>query len=100
MLFGVVLHTERADADFARVDGGYWVGSADFKSFPHDPPQSDDGILVAKKVAQRITAFAQDHDSCFHVVMTSPLKRCVQTALEIRFALGQGWEVSCSIQTL
>jgi broad specificity phosphatase PhoE len=90
MLCGVVRHTERADAGFVSTDGSFWTNSPDQRVWPHDPPLSDDGVEHGHKVAQDIAKFAEEHGSRFHVVITSPYKRCIQTALTITSALGEG----------
>eukprot|EP00928_Gymnodinium_smaydae_P087479 TRINITY_DN7173_c0_g1_i1.p1 TRINITY_DN7173_c0_g1~~TRINITY_DN7173_c0_g1_i1.p1 ORF type:complete len:449 (-),score=54.87 TRINITY_DN7173_c0_g1_i1:54-1400(-) len=87
-MFGIVRHAERADSIYGFLDGGRWTQTEDYARWPQDPPLSDEGVSNAHEVAADILAYAQKHDSQFHVIVSSPYCRCLQTALAIREALG------------
>jgi broad specificity phosphatase PhoE len=93
MLCGVVRHTDRADCNFSVVDDEFWSNCVDSQAWPLDPPLSDDGVKAAQELGDRIAMFANDHGSGFHVVITSPYKRCIQTALEITKKLGDSTSI-------
>eukprot|EP00930_Biecheleria_cincta_P040784 TRINITY_DN27933_c0_g1_i1.p1 TRINITY_DN27933_c0_g1~~TRINITY_DN27933_c0_g1_i1.p1 ORF type:complete len:555 (-),score=74.72 TRINITY_DN27933_c0_g1_i1:236-1900(-) len=87
-LFGVVRHAERADDIFAFHNGQRWTGSKDGRTWPLDPPLSDSGHDQAQVLATDIQNFAAQRGSEFHVVISSPYLRCVQTAAHICKQLG------------
>mmetsp|Transcript_55033 Transcript_55033/g.98107 ORF Transcript_55033/g.98107 Transcript_55033/m.98107 type:complete len:638 (+) Transcript_55033:81-1994(+) len=89
-LFAVVRHTERADGLFAFHHGGRWSDTEDCARWPLDPPLSDAGEGQADGLGSQIQDFANRKKSEFHVVVTSPYLRCVQTAVRICKALGPG----------
>jgi len=69
----VVRHGERLDS----ADPGRWYGSEDGKSYPSDPPLSTLGRRQATQLGKELASLQ------FHVVISSPLIRCVATAVEI-----------------
>jgi broad specificity phosphatase PhoE len=85
---GVLRHSERSDAPFAVVNGEYWHSSDDMKSWPLDPPLSDEGMVNAKKMGQHVLVAVQECSTEVHVVVSSPFLRCIQTAIEVCCALG------------
>eukprot|EP00929_Paragymnodinium_shiwhaense_P017945 TRINITY_DN12784_c0_g1_i1.p1 TRINITY_DN12784_c0_g1~~TRINITY_DN12784_c0_g1_i1.p1 ORF type:complete len:1260 (+),score=230.98 TRINITY_DN12784_c0_g1_i1:148-3927(+) len=87
-LFAVVRHAERADGAFAFFRGGRWTQSEDFENWPLDPPLSDNGLEGAGDIGAELQSFAEDTGSKFHVVVSSPYARCLQTAVEICMHLG------------
>ncbi|CAJ1330837.1 unnamed protein product [Effrenium voratum] len=89
-LFGVVRHAERADGVFAIWEGTRWCSSDDGRRFPLDPPLSDAGLDQADGMGRRISSFAEQKGTSFHVVVCSPYARCVQTAVKICKQLGPG----------
>ncbi|CAJ1373293.1 unnamed protein product [Effrenium voratum] len=88
-LFGVVRHAERADGVFAIWEGTRWCSSDDGRRFPLDPPLSDAGLDQADGMGRRISSFAEQKGTSFHVVVCSPYARCVQTAVKICKQLGR-----------
>lgn len=86
-LCAVVRHGERADAIFSDKDG-YWIGTQDFQDFPVDPPLSQHGLVQARETGEYLAGLAADDGEAFHIVVSSPYKRCVQTAVEICKKLG------------
>jgi len=89
-IFGVVRHTERADAPWARLGGDWWFKSEDFEAWPMDPPLSDSGIEAAEGIGAKFCELAQEQGCSVHVVVSSPYFRCVQTAVEICRKIGSG----------
>lgn len=87
-LFGVVRHAERADDIFAFHKGKRWSDSQDGRMWPLDPPLSDTGLDKAEDLARDIQEFAAHRGSEFHVVISSPYFRCVQTAALVCKRLG------------
>eukprot|EP00929_Paragymnodinium_shiwhaense_P065606 TRINITY_DN32867_c0_g1_i2.p1 TRINITY_DN32867_c0_g1~~TRINITY_DN32867_c0_g1_i2.p1 ORF type:complete len:495 (+),score=82.62 TRINITY_DN32867_c0_g1_i2:56-1540(+) len=87
-LFAVVRHCERADDVAGLYEGGRWTQTEDFLEWPLDPPLSDGGFESARTVGEKCQMLANDHGSRFHVVVTSPYCRCVQTAVEICATMG------------
>lgn len=87
-LFGVVRHAERADDIFAFYKGQRWTDSQDGRTWPLDPPLSDTGLDQAENLARDIHDFAASRGSEFHVVISSPYLRCVQTAAILCKKLG------------
>eukprot|EP00747_Dinoflagellata_sp_TGD_P159638 gnl/TRDRNA2_/TRDRNA2_177908_c1_seq2.p1 gnl/TRDRNA2_/TRDRNA2_177908_c1~~gnl/TRDRNA2_/TRDRNA2_177908_c1_seq2.p1 ORF type:complete len:317 (+),score=39.83 gnl/TRDRNA2_/TRDRNA2_177908_c1_seq2:55-1005(+) len=81
-LFAVVRHTMRADATVE------WAESEDARLWPLDVPLSDAGKMEAGDLGDKLRDFADDSNTSFHVVVTSPYFRCVQTAAEICKRLG------------
>jgi len=88
-LFGIVRHTERADDLGATVNGDAWVLSADFQSWSMDPPLSDNGIAHASQIGQQLASLAEEAMTQIDVVISSPYRRCVQTAVELCRCLGR-----------
>eukprot|EP00746_Dinoflagellata_sp_MGD_P016339 gnl/MRDRNA2_/MRDRNA2_136834_c0_seq1.p1 gnl/MRDRNA2_/MRDRNA2_136834_c0~~gnl/MRDRNA2_/MRDRNA2_136834_c0_seq1.p1 ORF type:complete len:617 (+),score=116.61 gnl/MRDRNA2_/MRDRNA2_136834_c0_seq1:157-2007(+) len=84
-LCAVVRHGERADTVFEKNG---WCHSEDFKLHPNDPPLTTAGKKQAKRVGEILHRRMSDGTS-FHIVVTSPYLRCVQTAIEICCALGR-----------
>lgn len=88
-VFGVVRHCERADGMMTLVDGKSWTSSADFRAYPFDPPLSDAGVAGAQKVGGRVRAFVEGMGRTDkYLVVSSPFRRCVQTAAAIAAQLG------------
>lgn len=87
-LFGVVRHAERADGLYAFYEGERWTSTEDFRRWPLDPPLSDAGHVQAEELGDQIKEFASLKGGNFHVVVTSPYLRCVQTAINICQQLG------------
>lgn len=82
--FAVVRHCERADKFMALVDGKPWTETADFMSYPFDPPLSDAGLKGAQVVASRLRDFVDNgKTSNKHLVICSPYWRCVQTGATV-----------------
>lgn len=86
-LCAVVRHGERADSVFGESGCG-WIGTQDFQDFPVDPPLSQHGLVQARQVGEYLAGLAAEDGETFHVVVSSPYKRCVQTAVEICKTLG------------
>jgi len=96
--FAVVRHSERADGAFAYINGQRWAHTADSKTWPVDPPLSEEGHTAAKDIAMKIKEFAATANSTLKtVVVTSPYCRCVQTAAPIAQALRARMLVDCQI---
>lgn len=87
-IFGVVRHAERADGVYSFFEGGRWTATEDFSQWPLDPPLSDAGHTQADGLGDHIKAFAAGKGSEFHVVISSPYLRCIQTAARICKRLG------------
>eukprot|EP00928_Gymnodinium_smaydae_P025081 TRINITY_DN20099_c0_g1_i1.p1 TRINITY_DN20099_c0_g1~~TRINITY_DN20099_c0_g1_i1.p1 ORF type:complete len:502 (-),score=81.11 TRINITY_DN20099_c0_g1_i1:80-1585(-) len=87
-LFAVVRHAERADVLGASVAGEPWALSDDGRTWPLDPPLSDAGVQAASELGTLLRDVSQDFGTSFHVVVTSPYFRCLQTAVNICHALG------------
>eukprot|EP00747_Dinoflagellata_sp_TGD_P116529 gnl/TRDRNA2_/TRDRNA2_172401_c0_seq4.p1 gnl/TRDRNA2_/TRDRNA2_172401_c0~~gnl/TRDRNA2_/TRDRNA2_172401_c0_seq4.p1 ORF type:complete len:483 (+),score=47.68 gnl/TRDRNA2_/TRDRNA2_172401_c0_seq4:51-1499(+) len=85
-LVAVVRHTTRADA----VDTDYakWLQSEDYRKWPLDAPLSDSGVQQAEDLGNKLRDFADSNGTSFHVVVTSPYYRCIQTAVEICKRIG------------
>lgn len=64
------------------LEANCWSQSDDFKLHPYDPPLTSAGQKQARKVGESLLKRATD-DNSFHIVVTSPYLRCVQTAIEI-----------------
>eukprot|EP00747_Dinoflagellata_sp_TGD_P023709 gnl/TRDRNA2_/TRDRNA2_130020_c0_seq1.p1 gnl/TRDRNA2_/TRDRNA2_130020_c0~~gnl/TRDRNA2_/TRDRNA2_130020_c0_seq1.p1 ORF type:complete len:837 (-),score=94.49 gnl/TRDRNA2_/TRDRNA2_130020_c0_seq1:2-2512(-) len=88
-LFAVVRHAARADGYDAFLGGARWTQTDDFRKFPFDPPLSDLGMEGAAEVASTIVQFAEQSGSTFHIVISSPYYRCIQTAAIICRKLGK-----------
>lgn len=73
----VVRHGERLD----KADPGAWYGSEDGRSYPSDPPLSRLGRRQATQLGKEFACLD------FNSVISSPLIRCVATAVEICRAL-------------
>mmetsp|Transcript_81882 Transcript_81882/g.144897 ORF Transcript_81882/g.144897 Transcript_81882/m.144897 type:complete len:422 (-) Transcript_81882:47-1312(-) len=87
--FAVVRHEERADAlDAAYISGKHWCKSKDFADWPLDPPLSDKGLQNASTLGKHLKQLSSDVGSQFHIVLSSPYHRCMQTAATICKALG------------
>jgi len=89
-IFAVVRHAERADGAFAFWRGGRWTQTHDFSRFPLDPPLSDAGMEDGAEIGAFLGEYAEETKSKFHVVISSPYARCVQTAALICHRLGPG----------
>jgi len=89
-IFGVIRHAERADCMWGTYGGGRWTQTEDSYRWSVDPPLSDAGQQGATEIGNLVHNFAEESESAFHVVITSPYLRCVQTAAEICRALGPG----------
>lgn len=92
-LFGVVRHAERADGIYAFYEDGRWTGSEDYFRWPLDPPLSDAGHTEADGLGDHIRDFAKRKGSMFHVIISSPYLRCVQTAVKICKKQGPGVKI-------
>eukprot|EP00930_Biecheleria_cincta_P068581 TRINITY_DN5612_c0_g2_i1.p1 TRINITY_DN5612_c0_g2~~TRINITY_DN5612_c0_g2_i1.p1 ORF type:complete len:657 (-),score=79.04 TRINITY_DN5612_c0_g2_i1:376-2325(-) len=92
-LFGVVRHAERADGVYAFFEGGRWTESEDYFMWPLDPPLSDAGHTEAAGLGDHIHDFAKRKGSVFHVIISSPYLRCVQTAVKICQKQGPGVKI-------
>mmetsp|Transcript_75503 Transcript_75503/g.221389 ORF Transcript_75503/g.221389 Transcript_75503/m.221389 type:complete len:391 (-) Transcript_75503:126-1298(-) len=86
--FGVIRHTERADAPFATVGGLRWTQTEDYTRWPLDPPLSDEGLATAQQLAYDMSDYYQERCSRLDVVVTSPYLRCIQTAVAVCDKLG------------
>eukprot|EP00746_Dinoflagellata_sp_MGD_P012663 gnl/MRDRNA2_/MRDRNA2_127072_c0_seq1.p1 gnl/MRDRNA2_/MRDRNA2_127072_c0~~gnl/MRDRNA2_/MRDRNA2_127072_c0_seq1.p1 ORF type:complete len:579 (-),score=61.92 gnl/MRDRNA2_/MRDRNA2_127072_c0_seq1:587-2323(-) len=86
-LCAVVRHGERADSILSETGDG-WIGTQDFQDFPVDPPLSQHGLVQAHQVGKYLAGLAAEHGEGFQIVVSSPYKRCVQTAVEICKTLG------------
>lgn len=86
-LCGVIRHCERADATWALTDGQTWIKNEEFKKWPIDPPLSDNGLIDARSIGEHVNGYAAESDSEFHVIISSPYFRCIQTAVQISKAL-------------
>eukprot|EP00811_Abedinium_folium_P009652 NODE_1891_length_2343_cov_7.758123.p1 GENE.NODE_1891_length_2343_cov_7.758123~~NODE_1891_length_2343_cov_7.758123.p1 ORF type:complete len:628 (-),score=60.35 NODE_1891_length_2343_cov_7.758123:224-2107(-) len=76
-LFAVVRHGERADFASKLTMG------ADVTNWPHDPALTDTGTAQAKLLANRLLCACEASQTTFNIVVSSPYKRCVRTALLI-----------------
>eukprot|EP00811_Abedinium_folium_P006981 NODE_1643_length_2411_cov_8.063047.p1 GENE.NODE_1643_length_2411_cov_8.063047~~NODE_1643_length_2411_cov_8.063047.p1 ORF type:complete len:607 (-),score=70.88 NODE_1643_length_2411_cov_8.063047:516-2336(-) len=76
-LFAVVRHGERADFD---LDSSFAMGA---DHWPHDPPLTETGTAQAKVLANRLLCACEVSHSTFNIIVSSPYRRCVMTALEI-----------------
>lgn len=85
-LCAVVRHGERADTVF-ETNG--WSQTDDFKKHPNDPPLTRAGKNQARTVGCTLKRMANGvNGSLFHIVVSSPYLRCLQTAIEICHELG------------
>jgi len=84
-IFGVIRHTERADAPFAAVTPGMprWTQSPDFANWPFDPPLSEEGKKAADEIGKRVLDFSKRCGTKVSVIVSSPYTRCLQTASRI-----------------
>lgn len=92
-LCGVIRHAERADGVGTLVDGEMWCRTKDFLQWPLDPPLSDDGVAASHGLARQVQRFCEDGGNSIHVVVTSPYRRCVQTAVALCRELGRGTQL-------
>ena len=74
----VLRHGERQDSVF----GSAWHGTEDFQRYPFDCPITDHAVWEAQHAAHQLRNFAD-----FHVIVSSPYLRCVQTAVALADAL-------------
>lgn len=87
-LCALVRHAERADDAWAE-NSDTWVGSEDFHRWPIDPPLSAKGLETAQSLPDRLRNVAEGAGAdTYHVVVSSPYFRCIQTAVEICRGLG------------
>lgn len=80
-------HAERADASFDPA----WSQSKGALRRPYDPPLTLDGLEQARVAGRELLEAAQHsatEASRFQVVVSSPYKRCLQTATEVADTLG------------
>lgn len=75
----VARHAERADEGFA----SRWPMTSDAARFPFDPPLTTTGIVDAHDLGCKIKSAIINWGNVPPVVVSSPYKRCVQTACEI-----------------
>lgn len=78
----LVRHGERADT-VADEYGGSWLGSYDSKLYPNDPPLTENGRHQARSVGKSLCDGSAEYGTVYHIVVTSPYLRCMQTAVEI-----------------
>eukprot|EP00811_Abedinium_folium_P030013 NODE_4773_length_1849_cov_13.985482.p1 GENE.NODE_4773_length_1849_cov_13.985482~~NODE_4773_length_1849_cov_13.985482.p1 ORF type:complete len:545 (+),score=51.36 NODE_4773_length_1849_cov_13.985482:85-1635(+) len=76
-LFAIVRHGERADFASKLATG------ADVTNWPYDPPLTDTGTAQAKLLASRLLRACEASQTTLNIVVSSPYKRCVRTALLI-----------------
>ena len=86
----VCRHAERADDVGAMVKGLPWCLLQDSKSWPYDPPLSDQGLVSAEELGLKLRKLLAELEAELHVVVTSPFFRCVQTAVLICKHFGRG----------
>merc|ERR1719217_597682 len=75
-LCAVVRHGERSDAVFSDF-GSSWTDTQDFRDFPVDPPLSQQGLVQAREVGEYLARRGAESGEAFHIVVSSPYKRCV-----------------------
>lgn len=75
----VARHAERADIGFDNE----WPMSSDAANFPFDPPLSEIGVTHAYELGCKIRSAVLDWGDVPPIVVSSPYKRCVQTACEV-----------------
>jgi len=82
----VLRHAERADSAWDTS----WTDSPAARSWPHDPPLSENGLEDASRTAAELVGSIESGYGSFQVVVSSPYFRCVQTAVAVCQAIGPG----------
>eukprot|EP00440_Ansanella_granifera_P031367 gb/GFBE01034058.1/.p1 GENE.gb/GFBE01034058.1/~~gb/GFBE01034058.1/.p1 ORF type:complete len:575 (+),score=47.57 gb/GFBE01034058.1/:1-1725(+) len=88
--WGIVSHPEAADRQGALYGGEPWSETQDSRDWPHDPPLSDAGLMQARRFAETLCErFGNRVKDPMLYVVSSPYRRCLETAAEICHVFGE-----------